>query len=163
MDNVREIPLWEQLYRYWMAKHIGGQPPKRADIDPMIDLPHMASNLIVIEIRPEGAEYRLVGSQVVSHFGADQTGKRVGDSNVDPIQLSAWRDAVEATARERKPHMLVSFYPNAEKTKTIALLMPLAPDSDGAVKLLAATFFGGPFPDLSAYNCLSAGLVELAL
>jgi len=163
MGSAQDIPLWEQLYRYWMARHVAGRPPKRADIDPMIDLPHMAPNLIVIEIRPEGAEYRLVGSQVVSHFGVDHTGKKVGTSNVDPIQLTAWQEAVETTARTGKPQMLVSFYPYAGKTKTIALLMPLAPDADGAVKIFAGTFFGGPFPDVTAYACLQAREVELNL
>jgi hypothetical protein len=163
MDNAQDTQPWEELYRYWADRHVDGQPPKRTDIDPMIDLRHMASNLIVIDILPEGPEYRLVGSQVVNHFGVDQTGKQVGTSSVDPIQLNAWRTAVEATAREQKPHLVVSHYPGADKTKTIALLMPLTPDADGAVKLFAATFFDGPFPDTSAYKDLSVTRVVLDL
>lgn len=127
----------------------------------MIDLHHLASNLIVIDIRPDGSEYRLIGSQVVSHFGVDATGKQIGATNVDPIQVAAWRAAVEATARELKPRLLVSHYPNAEKTKTIAVLLPLAPDADEVVKVFAATFFGGPFPDIGAYKGLTVTYVVL--
>ncbi len=161
MDRTQETPPWEELYRYWLARHVDGHPPTRAQIDPMIDLHHLASHLNVIDIRPEGSEYRLIGSQVVNHFGVDATGKQVGASSVDPIQVNAWRTAVEATAREQRPRLLVSHYPNAEKTKTIAVLMPLAPDADGAVKIFAATFFGGPFPDIAAYKGLTITNVVL--
>jgi hypothetical protein len=158
---MQETQPWEELYRYWLVRHVDGCPPTRADIDPMIDLHQMASNLIVIDIRPEGPEYRLIGSQVVDHFGVDATGKQVGASSVDSIQLDAWRAAVDATAHEQRPRLLVSYYRNAERTKVIAVLMPLAPDAVGVVKLFAATFFGGPFPDISAYKGLTMTMVVL--
>jgi hypothetical protein len=161
MDRTPETQPWEELYRYWLDRHADGHPPTRAQIDPMIDLRHLASNLIVIDIHPDGSEYRLIGSQVVNHFGVDATGKQVGASSVDPIQVTAWRDAVDATAREQKPRLLVSYYPAAEKTRAIAVLLPLAPDVDGVVKLFAATFFGGPFPDISAYEGLTLTNVVL--
>ena len=163
MTSPQLIEPWDELYRYWQARHVAGRPPRRADIDPMIDLPHMASNLIIIEVRPEGAQYRLVGSDVVNHFGVDHTGKPVGTSTVDPIQLTAWRDAVEAVARGGSPHMLVAHYAGAEKSQTIALVLPLAPDADGVARVFGATFFGRPFPDATAFKDLAVGDVVLGL
>ena len=163
MDSASETPPWEELYRYWLDRHVGGKPPTRADIDPMIELRHLASHLILIDILPGRSEYRLIGSQVVSHFGVDQTGKLVGTSDVDETQVQAWRKTVDFVARERKPCLLLSYYPDAEKTKTIAMLMPLSPDPDGGIKLLGATFFGWPFPDTAAYPELIVEKVALDL
>jgi hypothetical protein len=163
MDKISAHPPWEELYRYWLDKHVAGKPPARADIDPMIDLHHLASNLIIIDAPPEGSQYRLVGSQVVYHFGVDHTGKPVGTSQLDKTQLDAWLAAVNFVARQRKPKMLVSHYPHAEKSKTIALLMPLSPDLDGVTKLFGATFFDGPFPDAAAYPDLIVEMVELEI
>src|SRR5271170_699879 len=147
MDSASETPPWEELYRYWLDRHVGGKPPARAAIDPMIELRHLASYLIIIDVHAGRSEYRLVGSTVVSHFGVDHTGKLVGTSDVDEQQVQAWRKTVEFVARERKPYLLVSHYPGAEKSKAIALLMPLTPEADGVTKLLAGTFFGDAFPD----------------
>jgi hypothetical protein len=163
MDSASETPPWEEFYRYWRDGHADGKPPTRAAIDPMIDLRHLASNLIIIDVHSDRAEYRLVGSQVVSHFGVDHTGKYVGTSSVDPVQLMAWQATADYVARQRKPKMLVSHYPGADKSKTIAMLLPLTPDADGVVKLFGATFFGWPFPDTSGYPELVVEKVELDL
>jgi len=161
MDNAPETPPWEELYRYWLDRHAGGMPPTRAAIDPMIDLRRLASNLIVIDVSPGGSEYRLVGSQVVSHFGVDHTGKVVGTSGVDKTQVDAWSSMVAYVANQEKPFMLASHYTGADRAKVIALLLPLTPDADGVRKLFGATFFDQPFPDVAAYPDLPLRLVEL--
>lgn len=163
MKNTSNPEPWEEFYRYWLSKHVGARPPARSEIDPMIDLPHLASNLIVIGVRDGHAEYHLVGSNVVTHFGVDHTGKTVGTSGIDAIQLSAWRDAVEAAVLAGKPQILVSYYKGAEKSQTIAMLLPLTPGADGAKKLLGATFFGYPFPSDGALGGLPIKKVALDL
>jgi hypothetical protein len=163
MDSTPDTPPWEELYRYWLDRHADGKPPTRSGIDPMIDLHHLASNLILIDAYADHSEYRLVGSQVVNHFGVDHTGKPVGTSDVDETQLGAWRETVDFVTRQRKPKLLVSHYPGAEKSKTIALLMPLTPEADGVMKLFGATFFDWPFPDAVTYPDLILEKVELDL
>jgi hypothetical protein len=163
MNNASATPPWEELYRYWLDRHIDGKPPTRAEIDPMIDLRHLAPNLIIIDAHPAGSQYRLVGSKVVNHFGVDHTGKRVGTSEIDRKQLVAWSRAVDLVARDRKPHMLVAHYPGAEKSKTIALLVPLSTDQDGITKLLGGTFFDGPYPNTAAYPDMIVEKVEIDL
>ena len=161
MDNAPETPPWEELYRYWLDRHADGKPPTRAAIDPMIDLHQMASSLILIDVFPDRSEYRLVGSQVVSYFGVDHTGKIVGTSSVDKVQVAAWSSTVAYVASQEKPFMLASHYPGADRAKVIALLLPLTPDADGVRKLFGATFFDQPFPDVAAYPDLPLQLVEL--
>ncbi|MDB5395182.1 MAG: hypothetical protein JWM91_2688 [Rhodospirillales bacterium] len=162
MTSPLRTESWEEVYLYWLSRHVDGQPPRRADIDPMIDLPHMASNLIMIELRHDGAEYRLIGSEVVSYFGVDRTGKEVGTSNVDPKQLEAWRRAVGSVGRNGQAHMLISHYPGGTKS-TVALLVPLAPDGDGVTKVFGAAFFGQPFPITDAFKDLVVNEVVLNL
>jgi hypothetical protein len=161
MHSAPKSPPWEELYRYWLDRHAGGKPPTRAAIDPMIDLSHMASNLIVIDVFPARFEYRLVGSQVVRHFGVDHTGKNVGTSGIDKAQSEAWSRTVQYVGNQEKPFMLAAHYPGAATAKTIGLLLPLAPDDDGARKLLGATFFDQPFPDVSGLPDLPLQLVVL--
>ena len=161
MVNAQETPPWDELYRYWLDRHANGKPPTRAAIDPMIDLHHMASNLILIDVLSGRSEYRLVGSQVVNHFGVDHTGKLVGTSGVDQTQVVAWRKMVEYVASQDKPFMMASHYPGASRAKVIALLLPLTPEADGIGKLFGATFFDQPFPDVSAHPDLPLKLVEL--
>jgi hypothetical protein len=161
MHHAPETPPWEELYRYWLDRHADGKPPTRAAIDPMIDLRHMASNLIVIDVVSGRFEYRLVGSQVVRHFGVDHTGKLVGTSGVDKTQLDAWSQTVGYVANQGKPFMLASHYPEAVKARVVALLLTLTADGDGARKLFGATFFDQPFPDVIAYPELPLKLVEL--
>src|SRR5580700_3238611 len=69
---------WKQLYRYWLSKHAVGLP-SRADIDPIIDIPHLAKNLILLDARDDFT-YRLVGSEVVERHGIDMTGRKSGSS-----------------------------------------------------------------------------------
>jgi hypothetical protein len=161
MTSSQESEHWEELYRYWRSRHVGGLPPRRADIDPMIDLSNMASNLILIELRPEGAAYRLVGTDVVRHFGVDHTGKTVGTSGGDPKQIDAWRLSLEVAARDGSPKMLVSHYPGAAKSQAIAMLLPLSPDADGVQRVFGGAFFGRPFPRPDLFPELSIETVTL--
>ncbi|WP_420549068.1 PAS domain-containing protein [Curvivirga sp.] len=69
-----------QLYNYWLSISDGGSllPPK-SSFDP-VDLPKLLSSLIMVEMRQEGdgeprVFYRLVGSNMVRNWGADNSGK----------------------------------------------------------------------------------------
>jgi hypothetical protein len=161
MSGSLAIEPWEQLYRYWLARHVDGRPPSRAQIDPMIDLPHLASSLMLIDFRESGSAYRLVGSEVVSRYGMDSTGKLVGSSKLRDRQVIAWSNAVRAAATEGRAQLLFSYYAGANGPQTVAVLMPLAPNSDGAITLLGGAFFGQPFPRPGAYKELT--VLELVL
>ena len=161
MDHAPGTTPWEELYRYWLDRHADGKPPTRAAIDPMIDLRHMASNLMLIDVLPGRSEYRLIGSQLVRHLGVDHTGRTVGTSTADEAQTAIWRQTVEFVAAQEKPFMLASHYPDESRAKAVALLLPLAPGADGGRKLFGAIFFDQPFPDMAAYPDLPLKRVEL--
>ena len=163
MDHALHLSPWEELYRYWLDRHADGKPPTRAEIDPMIDLRHLASNLMLIDVLAGHAEYRLIGSQLTRHFGIDYTGRTVGNSAANDPEVAAWRHAVEDAAAQGKPVLLASYYPGAGKTRAVALLMPLTPDADGERKLFGAIFFAQPFPDVSAVPDLPLKLIELGV
>ena len=162
MDHAPHVSPWEELYRYWLARHADGKPPTRARIDPMIDLRRIASNLMLIDVLPGHCEYRLVGSQLVGHYG-DHTGRTVGDSIPDDALVTAWRDAVDYVASQEKPVMLASHYPGADRAKGLALLLPLTPEADGGRKLFGAIFFDQPVPDVAAYPDLPLKRIELGV
>ena len=56
---------------------------------------------------------------------------------------------------------LVGVLPGIGPLTTIAMLLPLTPETDGVMKLLGATFFGWPFPDTAAYPEMIVEKVEL--
>jgi len=61
------------LYRYWDAVRRGDAIPARSDIDPL-GMVQLLPFLGLIERRPEGYFWRLVGTAIVEHFGRDPTG-----------------------------------------------------------------------------------------
>jgi hypothetical protein len=75
-DAIRDDVLIA-LYDYWCSRKSGEKLPARADIDP-VDMPRAALPYIVL-MEVGGGEnrirYRLVGTAIVSEWGADVTGK----------------------------------------------------------------------------------------
>jgi hypothetical protein len=59
------IEPWRELYQYWQAKHVVGRPPSRDDLDPPVELPRYAHNLMLVDVMLRGLEYRLVGTNFV--------------------------------------------------------------------------------------------------
>lgn len=78
-DTVRE------LYFYWAARCRDGQPPRRADIDP-IEIPKLLPYLTIVEVVPDARRYvyRLVGTREVEVRGNDPTGKSVTEGFYGP-------------------------------------------------------------------------------
>src|ERR1700733_761801 len=95
---------WKQLYQYWLSKH-AGRIPSRADIDPIIDIPHLAKNLILLDAR-DNFTYRLVGSEVVERHGLDMTGRRSGSSGRDPNALAEGVEALGYVRKKRQPRFM---------------------------------------------------------
>jgi hypothetical protein len=133
---------WEELLAYWRAKHVDGRPPRREDIDPAVDLPSMAANLLIADVVPEGYRYRLVGSAVVERHKEETTGKLAGSSHflekVRP-QLLANFDAVRD---DQKPRLLKTGVSDArEQLGAVTLVLPLAATGGGTEKLLVGVFY----------------------
>jgi hypothetical protein len=135
---------WRQLYQYWQSKWVDGRPPSRADIDPVIDIPQLAKNLILIDVRNDFT-YRLVGSEVVERHGLDMTGRRAGSSGMDSNALAEWSREIAYVSRELKPRLLVSRIGSDSIAKNIMLVLPLV-GADGTIEMiLVGSFYNEHF------------------
>src|SRR5271163_2009562 len=93
---------WKELLVYWQAKHVDGRPPSRQDIDPVVDLPHLAANLLIADVVPEGYRYRLVGSAIVERHKEKMT----GSSRFKQRVRSQLIESFDAVRDQRKPRLL---------------------------------------------------------
>jgi hypothetical protein len=135
---------WRQLYQYWLSKCADGRPPSRSDIDPMIDIPQLAKNLMLVDVQGDFT-YRLVGSEVVERHGVDMTGKRFGSSGGDETALGEWRAALDYVAREIKPQLLVSRIGSDSVARNVMLLLPLT-DAEGQIEMImVGSFYNAHF------------------
>jgi hypothetical protein len=136
--------LWKQLYQYWLSKHVDGRVPSRADIDPIVEIPQLVKNLILLDAR-DNFTYRLVGSEVVERHGMDMTGRLSGTSGQNPKAVAEWRGAVERVSRELKPRLLVARIGKADIAQNVMILLPLA-DREGRIEmLLVGSFYNEHF------------------
>jgi hypothetical protein len=136
--------LWKQLHAYWLSKHVDGRVPSRADIDPIIDIPQLVKNLILIDVR-DNFTYRLVGSEVVERHGMDMTGRTSGTSGQSPRAIAEWLAAVEYVSQEVKPRLLISRIGASDIARNTMILLPLA-DREGRIEmLLVGSFYNEHF------------------
>jgi hypothetical protein len=130
---------WRQLYQYWLSKWDGDRPPSRADIDPLVDIPKLVKNLILIDVKNDFT-YRLVGSEVVARHGLDMTGRRAGSSGKDPNALADWTKEVAYVSRESKPRLLVARIGADAVARHVMILLPLV-NGDGEVEIIMVGSF----------------------
>ena len=133
---------WKELLAYWQAKHVDARPPSRQDIDPAVDMPLLAANLLIADVLPEGYRYRLVGSAVVERHKQEMTGKLAGTSHflerVRPQLLKSF----DAVRDERTPRLLKTGSNEARDYATaVTLVLPLVARSGETEKLLIGVFF----------------------
>jgi hypothetical protein len=134
--------LWERLYQYWLSKNIDGRPPARADLDPVIEIPHLARHLMILDILPDGYQYRLAGSEIAARLGGELTGRRVGRTTAAE---SKWHDLLDIVNREQKPLIVTTEMPPPSFGKRLAVLLPLVDASGKSERILAGLFFGSDF------------------
>ena len=132
---------WQDLYAYWLNRHVDERPPSRADIDPPTEIPHLAANLMIIDITPEGYRYRLVGSTLRERLGAELTGKAVGSSGQTQSIRQEWINLLDMVSADRKPRMLVAPRPTGGTLTNMMLVLPLVGAEGGVEQLLAGAFF----------------------
>ena len=125
--DIRE-PRLRGLWEYWTGKRAGVALPGRAAISPLEMRPWLG-NLLLMDVVDGGRDfrYRLHGTQLVQLFGADLTGRLVGELGVRDVErlLAEGRTVVasrswhytEETVVAEKQHIAIS-----------KLILPLAAD-----------------------------------
>jgi hypothetical protein len=146
---------WKELIEYWQSKHVEGRPPGRRDIDPAIDIPRLAANLLIADVVPEGYRYRLVGSAIVERHREDMTGRLAGSSRfLQRVRenLIAIYDAVRIS---RQPRMMVSGRTSTGKPEAVTIVLPLV-GGDGATNmLLIGVFYERRFEQINDIDYLT--------
>jgi hypothetical protein len=132
---------WEDLYRYWQSKYIDGRPPGREDIDPPTEIPQFVATLMIIDILPDGYQYRLVGSALRDRLGGEFTGKAVGSSGQSETLRRDWKTLLDLVCRDQKPRMLVARVPTGLSLTNLMLVLPLVNRTGEIDCLLAGAFF----------------------
>jgi len=136
---------WEDLYGYWQSKHADGRAPARRDIDPPTEIPQFAANLMLIDIAPEGFQYRLVGSTIRERMGAELTGKAVGSSGQSQSIRDEWKRTLDLVSGDGRPRMLVAPSPAGAALSNLMLVLPLIDDAGKVEQLLAGAFFNDQY------------------
>jgi hypothetical protein len=138
---------WRQLHRYWLAKHVDGAPPSRAEIDPITEIPRLVANLMVLEAVGDAFIYRFVGTEVVSQTGEDMTGRGAGLSRKYASIRALWLHALNEVKSSRQPRLLVyRFGRQSLSARQAVLLLPLRVGPGGVFKILGGAFQDGNFP-----------------
>jgi hypothetical protein len=156
-----DMDTWRRLYSYWQSKCVCGRPPSRSEIDPPIDIPSLAANLMIVDIEPEGYRFRLVGSGITSRLGFDITGSLLGTNGTDPAAVADFRSASDFVAAVQKPRLLVAQYSGRQLARNLVLILPLVRSSGETEKLFCGWFFDGEFEHGTRLQGLS--IVEIAL
>jgi len=134
---------WKNVYRYWSNHRVEGRPPARADLDPMIEVPHLVPNMFLVDVAEDGFRFRLIGSEIVRRAKHDFTGRVIDRSLLGDETLRSWRRVMRKVAEEKTPVLYV-FDPQARNTaNAVGLLMPLVNRSGVTEMLLGALFFSG--------------------
>jgi len=160
MDDIEDENPWKEVYNYWLSKHADGKPPSRDVLDPPLDLPHLAPNLMLVDVLPTGLAYRLAGTNVVKGAGIDMTGIEPGTSGRHAHVMAEWTGAMRAIHADGKPRMLTAQFAPHVTAQTYWLLLPLSISADGIPKILGGLFMEGVFAPNTPIQAFTVSLVE---
>jgi hypothetical protein len=147
---------WRQLYRYWLDKHVDGQPPSRADLDPVLEIPKLLRNLVLIDITPEGLVYRLVGSGIEAGVGEGMAGRKIGSSGKFQNVAKDWAEAIDFVRVNGKPRLLVArFDDRVQQASGVLLFLPLTGPARETAMIMGGYFNEGIFPVGTQIEALS--------
>lgn len=137
-------PELAALAGYWEAKRGGNALPRRADLDPPMELRNLLGCLAISELLMPGprVRYRLVGTRIVEVFGRDGTGKRY-DELYDPPVLAVLYDILRIIECRRRPiYFRAGLSPIGRPTTRLdAVVLPLSRDGEALELLLTAVSF----------------------
>jgi hypothetical protein len=143
MINAPAGEPWEELHRYWLSRHVGDRPPSRAEIDPAVDIAHLAGNLMILDIMPDGYRYRFYGSAIAQRHGLDMTGRMLGSTGINSDAMRQCRIAFDEVVALQKPRMLIARIKGVHTAKQILLALPLVLQDGETEKILAGSFYDG--------------------
>jgi hypothetical protein len=150
VDFKVKTPELKTLYAYWSETAGERLMPSRSALDPLIDIPSITSNIWLVDVQgnPLSFHFRLLGSQVVDHYGSDFTGKHLDEMDFGGSG-TAIRGEYEETVASRQPTYARHLIEVAQTQRILMyerLLLPLSDDGKTVNMLLGA---GYPLEDLT--------------
>ena len=115
--STRVDPLIQAFADYWWSKHaLRDAVPDRADLDPLIEVPDLVPHIFLMDVLDGGADFRtrLIGTQIVAHYGRDSTGRKISEMT-SGIYLEAILGLFRDTIRAREPIYSVTNYLHPER------------------------------------------------
>lgn len=147
-----DVPLLQEVWRYWRDKKADRELPLRADIEPT-EIPHLLPSLFLVEVIEPGPpmrlRLRLAGTAFRRFFGFDPTGREMSedDLRLDRARFcSEWREMLQqrrprwARVRQRLSGELVG-REGLGAVHFTGLVLPLSRDGTAADMLLGATVY----------------------
>ncbi len=87
-DRLNHIhhPALKQLYAYWLGKLGGRLAPARADIDP-VEMGQCLPHVFLLDVigDPPRFRFRLAGTEVVTRYGQELTGRFLDEIDLDHV------------------------------------------------------------------------------
>jgi hypothetical protein len=133
--------------RYWLAKRGGDALPKRAALDPLLEIPHLTPRMVIAELLADGERirYRLIGTEIVAHRGVDMTGRMVDEATYG-ANWRAMYDPMISALREKEPTIGITLgAPKADfRVGVESVHLPLADAENAPRFLLNLVIFSRP-------------------
>lgn len=137
-------PVLLRILEYWQGKRGGRAMPRRADMDPPIELRGLASHIMLYDVLAPGQyRVRLVGQAIVEFSGYDATGKPAGAS-MPPRGAEITIGILDSVAASRAPRFrtgLAHWHRDKSYRKFEACFLPLSSDGERVDIILAGVTF----------------------
>ncbi len=136
-------PRIRQMFEYWSSS-TPDDIPARAQVDPLIEIPELAPDLLMFNVVDGGADFmtRLSGTRVTERFGRETTGK-----TISTLLAGQYREALLTLLRrcvdERRPIYSLTNYldPRRKYFMVERLMTPLRLHGDTVDMILALQLF----------------------
>ena len=135
-----ESPLLQEFLSYWREKSGQKNIPARSDLDPL-EMKRFLGSLFLVVPEPESDDFRytLIGTNITSEVGIDNTGKTVGDVFGAP--------GIELYCKVRDERVPIRVHGTVEwRRKEFlayeAVLLPLSEDTESVNHFVGAMVFG---------------------
>ena len=139
------------LYAYWQEIRRDGRLPARADIDPSRIL-QVLPNIGLFDVEPAPRRYRIrvMGTQIVSWYGCDLTGRYLDEIDFGDRPHSTFALLDQVVDRRVAGHMTGEYTKQDGRTiRYERLFMPLSSDGRNVDMVVGAAFelpSGAPIP-----------------
>jgi hypothetical protein len=137
------LPEFARMLDYWQARKAGRAAPRRAEIDPLPDLPQLAPDMLLWSIVGGEAGYRcsLAGTRVCAAGGREFRGTTLADMPWE--EAAPARREFDRAATTLEPHFAAwrSAVPGFGPVTARRLLLPLSEDGCRASMLWSLVTF----------------------